>query len=203
MTRHPNKIVFLSARLLWAAAASLASGCTALPEREDDDLASAPPLPYAIGLQLTTNGEGIYGTPEEWRDALLSAFDSNAVGAAVFTDGERKPDFTVDVHVARADGAISPEARINVQGALLDFLAWSTVPFLPLWILDVDVRPELEIKVSLVHPEAARRSRFEPPIGPPAVKTCHLDRHSFWSWPTAGALILPPFVFRRPEPERL
>jgi hypothetical protein len=200
MTRLLAGIDSLSARLLLATAASLACGCTAAPDKEHDDL---DPPPYAIGLQLRTNGDQIYGIPEEWRETLLSAFESTAVASAVFTSEERKPDFTVDVQVGRSDDPLYPEARINMQGALLDFLAWSTVPFLPLWILDVEVRPELEIKVGLVYPEAAQRSRFEPPIGPPTVKTCHLDRHSFWSWPTAGALLLPPFVFRKPAPERL
>lgn len=197
------RLVSLSARMLLAAAASLTCGCTATPEREAENLASAPPLPYAIRLQVNISDEGSYGSQDEWRDALSGAFETTAVGAVVLTTEQGSQDITVAVDVGRSDDRLSPEAEINVQGAVLDFLAWSTIPFLPLWIPDIDVRAELGVKVRFVYPREAKRSRSPTPIELPTVKTCHLERHAFWSWPTVGALLLPPFVFRSPQPERL
>lgn len=195
----------------WPLAALLAAsihGCAATPlERALEERAprSRAPLPRAVAfrIQLDEGIESLYGTRAEWQADILRTVETLDACARIVPESlESKADLVVTIHLSRSPSA---EPDIQSTGAFLDFLAWSTIPLLPLWIPDVDVEPELHVQVtrSLRSPEGRPTTlRPEAPDVDP-VSTSYLDRRPFISWQTLGAILVPPFVFSGSEPQHV
>jgi hypothetical protein len=181
--------------------AALASGCSTAPlERTENlELAQAAPLPHTISIEL--EGDELFGSYEEWLEELTRAFERLRVCSGVMNGSPDQADLHLKVVFRSAEKPSPP--KIDSQGALLDFLAWSTVPLLPLWIPDVHLDPGVATDVTLAHRGRSGKLVLASEVRPPVLKTTQLERHQVLSWPMAGALFLPPFVFRSPDPERI
>jgi hypothetical protein len=170
--------------------------------READDPGRR--LPMALHLTVNVPPEGLYGTPEEWTDEIIGALLESNACADAWADGDAPgpgPDMELVVDLSSREPR--PSER-EVQGALLDFLAWSTVPPTPLWISDVRVDPGLHFQVEAFEPGGKEPILLgEGEADCPPIKTCHLDRNAFLSWKTLGAIVVPPFVFKEPDREHL
>jgi hypothetical protein len=184
-------------------------GCASTPleeAREGETAGPALPLQRAVALvvEIEPGLESLYGTDDEWRADFLRVAAELDACARLVPEGEKdEADMTVTVGLSRA-GPTEPD--IQTTGAFLDFLAWSTIPFLPLWIPDVSIQPELEVRVQrqLRSVESVTIPLFEAqPPRTDRVSTCYLDRRPFFSWPTLGALLVPPFVFSGTDRERI
>lgn len=124
-----------------------------------------------------------------------------------------------DVRVA-AGAAEDPDADIKILvslgtpklkyvgsdggGVVWNFLSWSTVPPVSLWVpaveYDLGLRPEVKVAwASAEAPDADEAQVFQPEEYPriPSYSTSLVDRVDFISnpWPYLGCLILPPFVY--------
>ncbi|HZN56608.1 MAG TPA: hypothetical protein VFD71_00935 [Planctomycetota bacterium] len=186
-------------------------GCASTPlERALDQkrsLVSTPatlPRAVAIRVKLDETTESLYGTESEWEADILRVVEElDACARLVPQPQVDEADMTVTIHLSRSDRPA--ESDIQTTGALLDFLAWSTIPLLPLWIPDVDVRPVLRVRVERslrgVENQATPLEAREHEAAP--VATSYLDRRPFFSWPTIGAILVPPFIFSGTDPEHV
>ncbi len=145
------------------------------------------------------DGEELYGSHDEWRNEIARTFEALRVCSAVLLDGEERADIDVNVRLRASEEPAEPD--VDTQGAFLDFMAWSTVPGVPLWIPDVHVDPGLVAQLTLKW--AGKTDPVLRDVRPSPIKTTQLDRHEFLSWSMAGALFVPPFVFSDPDRERL
>jgi len=181
--------------------AAFAAGCSTAPfERpENVELAQAAAIPRTLYIEL--EGEEFFGSYEEWREELTHTFERLRVCSAVMTGAPEQADLQLKVRIRFADRSSPP--KIDAQGALLDFLAWSTVPLLSLWIPDIHLDPGIATDVSLVLSGKAKTPVAACEVRPPSLKTTQLERHHILSWSMAGALFVPPFVFGSPDPERI
>jgi len=166
----------------------------------------APPIPKTIGLTLEAPEPGIYGTKDEWLDEVIGALLETGACADAWAEGDppgpgKDPDAKLIVRLS-SGGKPGPAER-DAQGALLDFLAWSIIPPVPLWIPDVRVDPDLDVEVSAVDPDGWKIPLGEGDARCPPVLTSHLDRNAFLSWKTLGSIVVPPFVFKEPDREHL
>jgi hypothetical protein len=180
---------------------ALIAGCSTAPlERAENlELTQAVAIPWTVHVEIL--GEEVFGGHEEWREELTRTFDNLRVCSAVVAGSPERADLRLTVLLKVADRPSPP--KVDAQGALLDFLAWSTVPLLPLWIPDVNLDPGLAADVSLVRSGKGGLVFEDRDVRPPALKTTQLDRHHPVSWSMLGALFLPPFVFGSPDPERI
>jgi hypothetical protein len=200
----------------------LCSCASGSPAREEfDKLRALPSLPRCIALRVHVGPESAasaadasgvpdtsapFGTLQSWQEDLRRVFVELEVGSGV-VESEAEADLVVDVQVSKPRAT---RAEIVAQGALLSFLAWSTVPLLPWWIeeVEVDLGLELEVETSLREDWDTRKPPLPGPVdrtklsAPPEL-TCLLDRRPPISWQTLAALFVPPFVFREADPERL
>ncbi|MBI4602494.1 MAG: hypothetical protein HY721_11095 [Planctomycetes bacterium] len=183
------------------ACASILGACAADPLKA---LRDEPPVPRAVAVRLHLHvaGDGCYGAQRQWEEDFVRVFEGLRVAAAVWgADREADADLLVEVRLRPSPPA---EPEVDARGAFLDFLAWSTVPLVPLWIPDVNVSPGLryEIERKLRSMDGAWQPAWEPaPREASAVITCFRERRPFLSWPTLGALFVPPFVFQGTDPE--
>ena len=184
-----------------------ACGCTTDPLERPEvmDLAGWETVPRAVCIQVECEAPECYGDVEEWTADLVSVFKRLKVSSAVWGERERSPDEAdMVVRVILRERAPA-EPEVDTQGAFLDFLSWSTVPLLPLWIPDVHVDSGLTVLV-------ARHLDFssDAPAGvegdlltPPAIKTSMRERYPWASWSTLGAIFVPPFLFKAGDPGQL
>jgi hypothetical protein len=185
---------YFSAALILATA-----GCASAPldRKENVELAGRPRLFRTVHLIFDEDVEQ-FGTQEEWRAEIQTVFRDLRVCTAVVESESPRADLEMHVGFRTKDVG----SKVDTQGAILDFLAWSTIPLLPLWIGDVNIDSGLEADVTVKFPENGKVIVHKS-VPSAKVKTAHLDRHAFISWPTAGALLLPPFVFGSPDVPRL
>jgi len=188
--------------------AAAAWGCSSAPvEREED--AKMPERPRVLQLDIDPGSEASFGTREDWHSDISRVLQELNACTAVWTpemSAERRPDMVLrlDVRTESAGG----DAQVRTEGALLDFLAWSTLPLLPLWIRDVDVDPGVTLEATCsdycsragAKPEEVLESKLGP-IPCPSISSCHLDRHAIISWSSLGGIFVPPFVFKSPDRE--
>ncbi len=199
-----------SRRLLPAAGLLVAGllGCASTPverARAQDASQLAPSLPrsVAIRVQLDAGTGSLYGTKAEWLADIHRILEILDACARVMPEGQAsEADMIVTIQLSRSAPA---EPDIQPTGAFLDFLAWSTVPLLPLWIPDVNVRPELHVRLTRSLRSLEGAAMALPPAEHDAdpVSTSYLDRRPFFSWPTLGAIFVPPFVFKGTDAEHV
>jgi len=183
----------------WAALAGCAS--TPLEKPEAQKVAELAALPRTICIEVQS-GEPTFGDDEEWSSTLVSVFKELKVASEVWRASERNAedaDMVVRVALAQRSPS-SPET--DTQGALLDFLAWSTIPLLPSWIEDVHIDPGLRITVNREF-AGDKEGNLSSLFNSPVIKTSFRDRYPWLSWTSLGALLVPPFVFAEGEGEHL
>lgn len=196
------------ASVVVAAASLLACVSNPLESEEARQLASERPLPRAIFVEVECQEES-YGTETEWGEDIANVLWYLGVSELVRCQGEKvREEFDVKIHVKiEKFSADSDERSVDSRGAMLGVLSWMTVPFLPLWIEDVNVGSGLTVKVSQALRTAA--GDWGPPsaetneISGMVVPTNMLDRYPFLSWPTVGALFVPPFIYQHGNREHL
>jgi hypothetical protein len=175
-----------------------------LDRKEALDLAAIAPVPRVIWIKVNCPGGDLFGSQKDWRRSVGGIFRDLHVCAAVLTEDDGPADAAdMEVVVDLVQG-VPGNPRIEAQGALLDFLAWSVVPPLMLWIADVRVDPGAKARVTAA--ALPGRKEIPLPLGPmesPALRTCELERFPFFSWPTLGAIFVPPFIFMHPNPAHL
>ncbi len=179
------------------------SSCASNPldRREALDLAAGSPVPRVIWIKVEC-GEGLFGSREDWSDDLWGVFRDLNVCAAVRTEDDGPAD-GADLEVAVTLERGEPrDPEIDAQGALLDFLAWSAVPPLPLWIADVRVDPGVKVRLTAAPLPGGKKVHLGA-MECPALRTCQRERFPFFSWPTLGAVLVPPFLFSHPDPSHL
>ncbi len=197
---------FLSAAELLLVAGLL--GCASMP-LERARVQGASQLPpsltrsVAVTVQLDAGTESFYGTRAEWLEDIHRTLEALDACAQVVPEAQaNEADMSVAVQLSRSAPA---EPDIQTTGAFLDFLAWSTLPLLPLWIPDVNVQPELHVRVTRslrsLEGKATVLSPAEHDADP--VSTSYLDRRPFFSWPTLGAIFVPPFIFSGADAEHV
>ena len=158
------------------------------------------PLPHSICLRVRCEGKKLetWGTEEEWREDLVTALrDEFHVSEVIYHNGEmsRKPD-DADVSLRVRVVPVRPRgADVESSAAVLDILAYITIPLLPLWIRDVRKDPGLRLEVDATFTCAGSEAIDEAPVELPDLLTSLLDRFPFFSWTTLGAVLVPPFVF--------
>jgi hypothetical protein len=161
-------------------------------------------LPMAVHLTMNVPPEGLFGTSEEWTDEVIGALLESRACADAWADGDPPgpgPDMELVVDLSAREPR--PSER-EVQGALIDFLAWSTVPPTMLWVPDVRIDPGLHFGLSAFEPAGEAPILLgEGDADCPFIKTCHLDRNAFLAWKTLGAVLVPPFIFKEPDREHL
>lgn len=190
-------------KLLVAVSGMAFTGCSSSPldTQEALELRQEVRSPRTLHVNLTFPGDPLYGERSEWEASIREVFEDLKVCADVgFDHDPRQADAEVALSLEdlRTSGQWE-KTRIVAGGAVLDFLAWGWVPFLPLWVDDVEVVPETRMHVS-VHLHGVDRKAVSDSWCPP-LETCHRERFPFLSWKTLGAILVPPFVFQDPDPE--
>jgi hypothetical protein len=176
------------------------AACTGPLERAGTrELKELPPLPRALSIRVVCDRDAErFGSSEEWgRDLTRVLCDEVNVASAVWHSGERiasEADMRVTVNLSLTPG--EPKGpEIDEANALLNCLAWLTIPVVSWFIADVRVHPGLDISLSL----ELLGEEVPPPekVSVPglAIQTSLWERHPLLSWETLGALVLPPFVF--------
>ena len=173
-------------------------------------LADQPRLPRTIEVSVSVDGaEGVFGDTEAWTgDVVRWLGEKLSVSEGVMPSGTSgvPADLRLDVEIATAAPA---PPQVSTQGAFLEVLAWTTIPLLPLWIDDVFVDPGVVVRVhrrrrhGVGHDAELGESREIATLGSRPVSTDMLDRYGFLSWPTLGAIVVPPFLFEKGDSERL
>ncbi len=171
---------------------------------ETMELAEKPSLPRTVGIRLEVRDPECFGAAAEWAESLTRHFQELNVCTATLTDQEPsfgEADMVVKVVISKIVPPFEP--AIATEPALLDFMAWSAVPLLPWFIDDVEIDPAVSAMVTWT-----LRPQDEGPLGPNEVSIAPIstslrDRYPLLSWPTAGALIMPPFVFREGDKDHL
>lgn len=192
-------------------AGAFLSACAAshLETEEAREVRAAKPLQRALRLAVELRGEdaALYGDKSQWENDLRHFLDALKVSEVPISDASLEPDMELAVVVS----PVQAKPTVVPEGALLDVLIWMTVPFLPLWIKDVEVEPGLrvEIQLSPVVEEMDSGSQVSSKRPPPdpvdlhSVPTNMLERYPFFSWETLGAVLLPPFVFQHGDAEHM
>ena len=185
------------------------SGCASetmegeVPRRDDAGLRRT------VAVALECSPDGFYGTREEWTSDVLDAIWAEELCPAAWESGDAgswTPDITVTVAIRRSEAPAEPD--VETQGALLGVLAWSTIPFLPWWISDVNLDPGVEVSVdwelqvsgkegARIKPPAPRWFKLEP------ILTDLRERYPLFSWSTLGQVFLPPVLFKQGDPEQI
>ncbi len=169
--------------------------------------ASSNQIQRSMVIEVSCDDER-YGTPAQWEEEIANVLWYLHASELVWARdelGRQEADEKISVHIKGDD--LDAEVRsIDPQAATLDVLTWMTVPFLPLWIEDVDVGPGLTLDMSrslrtLEDGWGEPASMLEVEVG--EVRTSMSDRYPLWSWPTFGAVLTPPFLYRQGDPEHL
>lgn len=199
------------------------AGCASIPPEanRESDLEKTSPLPKAIFVEVELTGlDGRFDdsssekAEQRWEARIREDLEKLNVAAAVRCEKEvdrRSADLRAVITLRRPPEDSLSLTEVDDNGALLDFLAWSTVPLLPLWIEDVRVDPGIRFELQLFRRERRSESSIvEEPVLPqatalptPAISTCMLDRYPFPSWAILGAIFVPPFLFEEGEAEHL
>jgi len=190
------------AMALLAALLMSSPGCSSRNLQEEAG-PPAPPLQRTVRIAVDFAGSGTapFGDRREWLDALIAVFEDMEVCACVVGEDEEAAAGDADMAVSITIQELPPASpSIDPQGAFLDFLAWSAVPPVQLWIPDVHVDPGIAafVKVATL-PAAEELERGGGRLECPAIKSSILERHPFLSWTTLGSVLLPPFIFREPD----
>ena len=220
---------FFSAVPLLAGVLLVGSACTTAPAERAEAIRAESPLSRAVFLNVDP---GDLEDPAGWVETLVRRCRELNVAAAVWHEEEREQeaDMVVTVRLSRkprAGAALPPDAppsaageaeeenappgprpeepEVLPEGAMLDFLAWSSLPGVAWWIADVSVDPGIAgtVEWSLRSGRAPGGPRDSRPLSVPKLLTSLRDRSPLLSWPTLGALVLPPFVFSSHDEEHL
>lgn len=169
-----------------------------------------PTLNRSVLLTIDATAALPYGSKAEWREDFERAFRELRVASDFSTstlEDEARFDLVVDITLEPTTPA---EPKVLTQGALLDFLAWITIPLVSLWIEDVETDSGLHYRLRGSWPVAGKsdESRVGGPwddqtLSAAKLPTCLLDRYALVSWHTLGALFVPPFIFSKSDPEHL
>lgn len=184
------------------------SGCAAQPREGEAPPRNDAGLIRTVAVAVECSPDGYYGTREEWTEAILDAIWAEGLCTAVWESGDEvrvPPDITVAVAIK--SGAPGPP-DVETQGALLGFLAWSTIPFLPWWISDVNVDPGVEVTVERELQVPGKEGAGTVSVPPSRFKlepilTDLRERYPLLSWSTLGQVLLPPTLFKQGDPEQL
>ena len=177
---------------------------TPLDRKEARDVAAMARVPRVIWIKVNCPGGDLFGSREDWSDDLWDVFRDLNVCTSVLTEDDGPEDAADMQVVVDLEKGQPGDPRIDAQGAILDFLSWSVVPPLMLWIADVRVDPGARARVTAA--ALPGKKEIPLPLGPmesPALRTCELERFPFFSWPTLGAIFVPPFIFKHPDPVHL
>ena len=200
-------------------------GCslTPLETEEAQKFAQKERIPRIVYIEVSSQGgeTECFGSEDTWIEDVTEAFRDLNVAAAVWSEGDeertaKEADLAVTLTLLPGEPQSGePDRQIVGYGAFLDFLAWSTVPILPMWIADVrvvphliavaDVRvvPHLIAGVELTVRDGDGQKDSPEYLDVPKLETSFRDRYRFFSWATLGAVFVPPFVFREGDPEHL
>lgn len=204
----PSNVLTVALALVLA---SLGSSCSMSAHRDRlaTDLARRPPIPKSVELVVDCRGDVVstFGAAPEWEKSLESVLaDELGLSEVIETSStlqgrprgspEKPLDSDLRLRLKVSGAGTSPDTTVRTQGAILDFVAWSTVPFLPLFIDDVEVKPALDIELSVdTRVLSGWRSTDEPGDFVPPVATNMLERYPLASWQTLAVLVVPPFFF--------
>jgi len=152
-------------------------------------------------VHVTCDGDEVetWGSAEEWREDLVTILrDQFRVSEVIFHSGAGDPaeaDVNLEIRVIPISAR---KAEVESSAAVLDVLAYVTIPLLPLWIRDV--RKYAGVKLELTVSYVCAHNEGESPIKDtiedvPGLLTSLLERSSVFSWTTLGAILVPPFVF--------
>jgi hypothetical protein len=195
---EPTAGALVSGCLLSLLLCSCSSG--PLDRKEIQETARQPRIAKSIFLQVTCSGteKETYGSGEAWEEELSEIlFKEMQTCEMIWHSGEvdeSEADVTLKVIVASRKDAEPPE--ILGQLAFLDILAWLCIPFSSLLVADVAVAPAVSVTI-----EFANENYPEVPLA--RVSTCLTERYPLLSWPTAGSIILPAFVYSGGDAEHL
>ncbi len=165
-----------------------------------------------IDVKCDGVGERPYGKNLDWQQSLEATLWDLGISEEICGVSDSKhADMKVEFHVKDLSSDNGSDNEIIWQGAILDFIAWSTIPLLPLWIQDVEVDTGISVDMVIYQRTGQADDLWTPlkinnedvrypVVGGESTERIHistsmLDRYPVFSWQTLMVLVLPPFVF--------
>jgi hypothetical protein len=142
--------------------------------------------------------EETWGTVEEWQEDLVASLRDDFQLSDLIYHSEAGKQEHADVFLLLRVAPDTPsKPEVEVSAALLDVLAYVTIPLLPIWIRDVRKDPGLRLELTASFVGQSSVDKLEDTIDRelPALVTSLLERSPLFSWTTLGAIVLPPFLF--------
>lgn len=188
--------------------ALLITSCASDPMKRPEvvQLSKEEPLPRTIRMKVVCDEKSLFGGEEDWIRDISRIFEELNVCTKVWREGDEKAkDADMAVQIILEAKEPFQQTEIDGQGALLDTLAWSTLPFVPWFIHDVQVDPGLQMRIQgeSLPSQIPMTSEGELVVECPSIKSSLKDRRTFFSWQTLGCLVVPPFLFRGSDGEHL
>jgi len=174
----------------------LAAACASVPETHPgvvDLRENVATLPRTVAIEIGTLEEGdpaVFGTRDDWEAEFRRVFEAADVAADVVPHDVA--DLRIHVELVDRD---PKDPAVDREGALLWFLAWSTVPLLPWIIEDVQVDPGVGVDMRWALREGGEPESLSIDLGGYVESASLWDRQPFWAWRTFAAIVVPPFAW--------